>query len=254
MPTPTLTADELLATLGKSGLPTVLVEGTSDVRIYRRIEEMLGWSRGDVLCCGCRNNLLQVFTRRNEVQHPALAFLADRDMWLFQNTPPEYNDIVWTSGYSIENDAYIGSDVERLLESDERRLFCKLLDEVCEWFAFEVEEFRQGRPAFVARGIGGMLNDQRDSLRIAFLRERNFVKPNPQVVSEIRRNYVLNLRGKTLFDLLAQVIQRSRGKDRFNHGQLLWICVSMPRNPDHLARIVEELVKNLDPQEVFAIA
>jgi hypothetical protein len=254
MPTPILTSDELVSTLRKSSLPTVLVEGTSDVRIYRRIEEMLGQNIGDVLFCGCRNNLLEVFKRRNEVANITIVFLADQDMWLFQNIPAELSEIVWTSGYSIENDAYSGSDVEKLLETAERPLFGKLLDEVCEWFAFEVEEFRRGHPPFVAQGIGRVLNDERNGVRKEFLSERKFVKPNVEVVTQIRQNYALQLRGKTLLDLLAQIIHASKRKEKYNNDALLWICVCMNRNPDHLVKLVDTLKKKLNPQEVLPIA
>ena len=254
MPTSPLTSEELVSTLRKSSLPTVLVEGTSDARIYRRIEEMLGKNIGDVLFCGCRNNLLEVFKRRNEVAHTTIVFLADRDMWLYQNIPAEFSEIVWTNGYCIENDAYSGSDVEKLLETEEHHLFQKLLDEVCEWFAFEIEEFLQGRPPFVAQGIGRILNDKRDGVRTEFLIERNFVKPKVEVVNQIRQNYALQLRGKTLFNLLAQVILKSKRKEKYNDDELLWICICMNRNPDHLSNLVDTLRKKLNPQEILPIA
>ncbi len=64
-------------------------------------------------------------------------------MWLFTAIPATYADIVWTKGYSIENNIYAGSALEELLDKDERNDFKKVLDSVIEWFAFEVEQYRE---------------------------------------------------------------------------------------------------------------
>ncbi len=55
-----LTADELVATLIHTTLPTILVEGTQDMTIYRWLENHIGLSNTDILPCGGRNNLLAV--------------------------------------------------------------------------------------------------------------------------------------------------------------------------------------------------
>ena len=88
VPNPT-TVDELVATLQRSQLPTVIVEGKDDMHIYRWIEERVGARKVDVHSAGDRNKLLAVYQRRNEYAHLPVAFVADRDMWLFSGIPPE---------------------------------------------------------------------------------------------------------------------------------------------------------------------
>ena len=116
MPTPYLTVEELVATLRNSDLPTVIVEGQDDMRIYRWVEERLGSRTANVLPTGGRPNLLSVYERRREFLDLPVAFVADQDMWLFSGIPTEYGGVIWTEGYSIENDLYADADLEKLLE------------------------------------------------------------------------------------------------------------------------------------------
>ena len=75
-----------------------------------------------------------------------VAFVADRDMWLFSGIPSNYDGVIWTDGYSIENDLYAGTELENLLDAEEALEHQQLLDAIVEWFAFEVEEYLEGRP------------------------------------------------------------------------------------------------------------
>jgi len=113
------TADEMVSYLKSSSLPTILVEGRDDEMIYDWLEERFSSHNAFVLPCGGRTVLLAVYERRGEFSNKKTAFLADRDIWLFTAIPPEYLDIVWTEGYSIENDLYAGTNLEVLLDSDE---------------------------------------------------------------------------------------------------------------------------------------
>ena len=121
MPVPVPTVDELVATLRRSRLPTIVVEGRDDMRIYRWIEPRVSNVDTSVLPVGGRNKLLSIYERRNEYSQLPVAFLADRDMWLFSGIPEQYNHIIWTLGYSIENDIYSGSELENLLDVEEAK-------------------------------------------------------------------------------------------------------------------------------------
>ncbi|OQY57200.1 MAG: hypothetical protein DRR08_02680 [Candidatus Parabeggiatoa sp. nov. 2] len=90
--------------------------------------------------------MLAGYQKKSEFSHLKTAFLADQDMWLFTAIPATYADIVWTKGYSIENDIYAGSTLEKLLDKNEQDDFNKVLDSVIEWFAFEVEQCGQRTP------------------------------------------------------------------------------------------------------------
>ena len=56
--------------------------------------------------------------------------MADKDLWLFSGIPPDYPDIIWTEGYSIENDLYAGASLEDLLNADEVDEHGQVLDSI----------------------------------------------------------------------------------------------------------------------------
>jgi hypothetical protein len=62
----TISIDELVATLKRSNLPTILVEGDDDVMVYRQFEKQFGARKVSILPCGGRNTLLKVFERKHE--------------------------------------------------------------------------------------------------------------------------------------------------------------------------------------------
>lgn len=117
----TPSVDEIVASLKNTSLPTVLVEGRDDMTTYRWIENRLGIQNANVLPCGGRDKLFAVYNRQTEFRHLKCAFLADRDMWLFDTTCSQYGSIVFTKGYSIENDILDDSHVADLLSPQRKR-------------------------------------------------------------------------------------------------------------------------------------
>src|SRR4051794_1832260 len=99
-----LTTDEIVAALKRSNLPTIICEGDNDVVVFREIEYLLKSRRVDFVPSGGRPALLEIFRRRHEFPLLPVMFVADKDMWIFDSIPTEYCDIVFTNGYSIEND------------------------------------------------------------------------------------------------------------------------------------------------------
>ena len=102
----------LVGMLHNSQLPTVIVEGKDDHQIYQWVERCAGSQKANVLPVGGKETLLAVYKRRNEFAHLPVAFVADRDLWLFSGIPPDYPDVIWTEGYSIENDLYADANLE----------------------------------------------------------------------------------------------------------------------------------------------
>ena len=239
MPVPHPTVDELVETLRRSRLPTVVVEGENDMQIYRWVEARIGNRNADVLPVGGRENLLSVYERRTEYAHLPVAFVADRDLWLFSGIPPGYRDIIWTEGYSIENDLYAGAELENMLDPDEavehqqnttsdtsHSLYVvhQQVDSIIEWFAFEVEEYLAGRDAEVARHCNQVVPPGQTERDPGFCTRHGF-RCHPERIQQIKDAYQLQLRGKLLFEMLHRFLDAAGRPVRHNFPGLydFWV-------------------------------
>lgn len=224
MSLPRLSIDELIATIKRSNLPTILVEGKSDASIYRWIEESIGTFNGNIIPCGGKDVVFELYRRRNEFKESKVLFLADKDMWLFTALPGEYDDIIWTNGYSIENDLFSGGySIERLFDKDEKKEFDKTLKSISKWFAFEVEKFIKGeQPQFYhpSQMLGINLE-----LREEFLESISYSEPNADLVEDIQKNYKVKLRGKTLLELYAYMLSNPRRKPKYGKDNVIDLCL-----------------------------
>ena len=208
-----MTVDDWVTTLSDPDtyLPTIIVEGENDIPIYRRIEKYIGVQDADVIQVGGRNNLLSLYERRNEFAHLPVAFVADRDLWLFSGIPSVYPDIIWTEGYSIENDLYAGVDLERLLNANDVDEHRQVLDSIIEWFAFEVGEHLACRPAHVATGLDRVVPPGTTEMDQGFRQSRGFRLPDAKLHQQVKEAYQLQLRGRLLFEMLIRFLNAHPG-------------------------------------------
>ena len=239
------TEDELVATLCHAELPTVVVEGSDDMRIYRWVERRIGSQNANVLPTGGRNTLLSVYERRNEYAHLPVAFVADRDLWLFSGIPPGYPDIIWTQGYSIENDLYAGANLENLLNPDEAAEHQQVLDSIIEWFAFEVEEHLAGREARVATGCNTVVPEGKTEIDQGFHTHRGFRPPNEVLHQQIKDAYLLQLRGKTLFQVLVRFLSASDRDVKHSTFELYKIALKMTPTHELINRLINVIERTI---------
>ena len=241
MPRQDLTVDELVAALGRSQLLTVIVEGQVDIQIYRWIEESISNRKVDIQSAGGRNNLLLVYKRRNEFAHLPVAFVADRDLWLFSGIPPIYHDIIWTEGYSIENDLYADANLENLLDADEVEEHQQVLDAIIEWFAFEVGEHLADREARVATSCNRVVPLGETEMDQGFCTRRGFRPPNEEIHQQIKDEYQLQLRGKTLFQILVRFLSAPDRDAKHSTSGLYEIAVKMTSPHPLIDRLIGEI-------------
>ena len=241
MPVPHPTVDELVAALCRSRLPTVIVEGTDDMRIYRWVEGSIGSQNANVLPAGGRNNLLSVYQRRNEYAHLPIAFVADQDLWLFAGIPPDYHGIIWTQGYSIENDLYAGADLENLLNADEIEEHQQVLDSIIGWFAFEVEEYLAGKPAEVGHHCNEVVPPNQTERDQDFCIRRGFRFPNAGRIRQIKDAYQLQLRGKLLFQMLSRFLNAPNRSPKYPILALYEIALKMTSSHRLMSRLIDEI-------------
>ena len=247
MPIPLPTIDELVATLKRSSLPTVLVEGRDDAVVYRYLETAVrsaGVQHIDVLPCGGRGTLLRLLARRSEFAQARLVFLADRDMSIFGAIHPSHPELVWTRGYSIENDLYDSSGIEKLLDSTEALAHRDVLRTLTRWFAFEIEESAAGREPLLHFRIREIL-DAGNSLSARFVAQRGWKPPRQELVDEIWKNYSLKLRGKQLLEAIVYFLSAPKRMSKFSYANVIELCAKLTTPHPHVARLVSESVRIL---------
>ena len=245
MPVPGPTIDELVETLRRSQLPTVIVEGKDDMLIYRWVEERVGTQNANVLSAGGRDNLLSVYKRRNEYAHLPVAFVADRDMWLFSGIPSNYHDIIWTKGYSIENDLYSGAKLENLLSAEEAEVHQQVLYSIIEWFAFEVEEFLAERPAKVGYHCNRIVPLNQTNMDEEFRNSRGFRLPNEKLIKKINNAYQLQLRGKLLFQMLNRFLNAPKRRPKYPNIALYEIAFKMDDSHALMNRLIQKIERRI---------
>ncbi len=241
MPAPSPTVEELVAVLRRSDLPTVLVEGQEDMRIYRWVEARLGNRAANILPTGGRDKLLSVYQRRQEFSNLPVAFVADRDMWLFSGIPSDYSEVIWTEGYSIENDLYTDAELENLLDPEETQEHQQILEAIVEWFAFEVEEHLAGRPYEVKTHCNQVVPLGQAQMDEDFRISRGFRPPEEKNHQKIRREYQLQLRGKQLFQILERFLNAPDRGTRYNVSSLQEIALKMTPVHPLIGRLMQEI-------------
>ena len=242
------TTDDLVAHLGRSSLPTVLVEGKDDRRIYRWVEGRLGSRKANVHFVDGKENLLSVYQRRSEFSHLPVAFVADKDMWLFSGQFKEYSDIIWTIGYSIENDLYAGAELENLLEQKEEEGHRQLLDTIIEWFTFEVEKYLAGEHFEVAHHCDRVVPRGRTQIDEEFRKSRNYRPPGEALCRQIRETYQLQLRGKQLFQVLVRFLSAPNRKSKYSYLNLQEIAFQMTPSHPLMSRLIKEIEQTIADQ------
>ncbi len=248
MPTPSPTVEELVAALRRSALPTVLVEGQEDMRIYRWIEARLGVRVANVFPTDGRDRLLSVYERRQEFSNLPVAFVADKDMWLFSGIPSKYDEVIWTEGYSIENDLYTDAELENLLDPEEAQEHQQMLEAIVEWFAFEVEEHLAGRPYEVKTHCNQVVPLGQTQMDEDFRISRGFHPPEEKNHQKIRREYQLQLRGKQLFQILERFLNAPNRGTRYNVSSLHEIALKMTAAHPMMGRLMQEIEQKIADQ------
>lgn len=222
-----MTVDEIVGALKRSRLPTVLVEGVDDMDIMRLLEDEIAVPNVSFMGCGGRKTLIGVFERRAEFAQIPAAFLADRDFWVFSAIPAQFTGIVFTDGYSIENDIYSDADLERLLSRREKNVFEIGLTHMVDWFAFEVDCAAAGAPCEMAHHPSRVLESNGRAICRKFAASRGLAPANPATVSMITGGYRRLLRGKTLVQLLLRYLSAPDRPAKFSRAALMELGLKM---------------------------
>jgi len=236
-----LAVDEIVNTLKRSSLTTILVEGKDDIIIYRWIESEIGVLNANFFPCGGRDKLLQVFERRSEFPDLKVIFVADKDAYVYVNPPENLAEIIWTNGYSIENDFYYGRNIESLLDYQEKEIFSTSLNSFVEYYAFEIQNFLDGRDFCFKNHPRHLICDIQNTVKQEFLEKINFVQPSNELIENIRNNYDVLIRGKSLFAMLTRILSKQNRSIKHSKLTLLEHCYRTHKSEKFI-----ELIKKIN--------
>lgn len=162
-------------------------------------------------------------------------------MYVFTEIPKIYENVIFTTGYSIENDLYADARDTQLdkiyLENHELPIKENIKNSLLTWFAFEVEKYKENfeneidnETNFTAVTILSTNIMHRNYLTFTaeFLQTRNFQTLKDEILSDLQQNYAHKLRGKYLFQIYEIIfhIRKTANKQEitFTKEQLFLVC------------------------------
>lgn len=221
-----LTDDELISTINHSTEPYIIIEGPDDVMIYRWILEDIGLTAYLEPRNGC-DGVKKMYNRRSEIKNSKIIYICDKDSYVYTGViPPQYSGILFTTGYSIENDLYQGCKLEKqLFEKKDRELFDKALNSFLKYYACELEKFLKGQEVNFQKKPEAIINYLDYSLQVSLL--KNYTEPSEKTIIYLKSNYDLLLRGHSLFKLVGMILRRRDRKIQYSEDALYEICYKL---------------------------
>lgn len=246
------TIDEAIGILERSTLSTVVVEGGDDAEILRNIEEKLKGTVPDIdfFDVGNKDTVLKIWERRLEIGDARVQFLADSDLWLFNDNRMNYPGVIFTEGYSIENSCLESPAIMELMaaRSGTAVLWEQALESLALWFSAEVAYANRGEDFRINRGIDGLLLVSNACALSEICRERvkGLEKTELEAVySQIRDDPLKFVIGKVLVLALKAVLEAAEGLPASK--QLILAIGSKTKNPslEHLTTRISEAFASL---------
>ena len=219
------TVEEAISLLSKSEVPTVITEGRDDFIVFRHLEEQLRDFGVDVLPIGDRKKVLELFERRAEIgRDTGIAYIADRDVWIYSGIPNQYENplILFSNGYSIENDLFSDGPVVELMLFDEKDRFSDEARRFTRWYALALSRH-------LANDDEGISNSPTDVLQ-SKEREEEFCATRisevfpEQLYKEILGDIEMRLRGKSLIALALRQLASNGRSPKYSKHALMEQC------------------------------
>lgn len=241
-----LTSEEIISYLKKSDLINILVEGPDDLLIYNWIEEKINKSNVRILPCGGRSTLLKVFEKRAEFVDKTVVFIADKDLWVFSGIPEEYQTVVFTSGYSIENDLFCcaRNTINNLFTNEELEDFNRIITNILPWYCSEIMKYKNNRDYNISLHLNQVIPEKSSELCEHFLANIELVETTQAIIEEVTRDNYLKLRGKFIFDAAVRQLSAKRKRSKYSRDNIFELCLKMNRN-HHFDRIINEIEERI---------
>ncbi len=220
------TLDELTATLSRSSLPSVIIEGDDDVIVFRKLEELYADHEVSVFPVGGRTNVLRIFdATHGTTQIGNLIFIVDQDAWTIAGVPDQYvnNRVITTSGYSIENDLIIDGNLLRLLTPAEKAAFQNELEKFIHWYSLALNRHISSGSEVIKH------HPERVFENFQTLTELKEGETFPEELRQAISDQPLRLvRGKSLLRLLVSHLSYPGRNVKHHHKALIELVASTP--------------------------
>lgn len=217
-----LTDEEIEATLSRTLIPTVVVEGKGDLFLFRRIEAEIGASNLSLLAVGGRSRVISTFEKfESTAIERNLFFFCDKDEWEFCGIPQRFDhpNFETTDGYSIENDLLRDGNAISYLYPNEATNFWNDIRKFCDWFAVQMARFLRNEGVEISKFPDRILDDDNEYQLDCQLRDG---EEQPLALkAEIASDPMKKLRGKSLIQILGRQLNAPRRAARHNPNSLL---------------------------------
>jgi hypothetical protein len=211
-------------------VPIVAVEGSTDVELLRYLEEYIG-IKGAVIPCGGSGTLFRLVTRSREITNSRVAFLADQDFCCLRGGHVVHPRVVYTWGYSIENDVIAGSRIDRLIHDNEKGDFDRIRWLVAKYFSFEYERAVAERRDIVWNvSLQSIISLPRVRLAPQIQFAQEISDHDTVFCRRLYRHIKKLLRGKQLVQMYLLILNRPGRHARFGTASLLDSCAMLGRN------------------------
>ncbi|WP_171047594.1 DUF4435 domain-containing protein [Pseudoalteromonas sp. S554] len=243
----TPSVQEIVSTLKRSSLPTLVIEGSDDVYIYRYLKSKLSSRVVSIQPCGGRSTLFKIHDRKHEFADKNIVFIADKDSYRFDGIPDDRKDIIFTEGYCIENDIYQGSTIHSFIDEEDSSSFELLRTLILRWYAFELERYNANQSENKTLEVSAHINvisPDNTQLCPLFSQRIGFREPNTQTLEFVANAYDSNVRGKQLFQMLSRFMSKKGRFSSFSDKNLVEIALKQGGN-DLLQRLVCDMENKL---------
>lgn len=240
------TVDEIVSSIKRSYIPILIIEGNDDVFIYRWLKSKISSQIMSIQPCGGRNNLFLIHDRLAEYSDKNVIFVADKDAYVFDGIPDNRNNIIFTSGYCIENDIYAGSAINELLDDTDRENHNILISILIKWFSFEIERYKNNKnlepdsTPSVSNHLNEIIPLGEYSICPSFCQRISFTEPTVETVQQITDQYQLKVRGKQLFQTMSRIMSGRQRFSSFSDKNLIEVALKQGEN-----HFINELIRKL---------
>ena len=221
-------------------MPTLLVEGEDDALIYRWLENQLGIFAGSILICSGRDVLVSIYRQRASLPQGKIAWLADRDMWLFPRRRPTSRESSSPPATASKTTCTPGPKSSRYSSPPSEASIPSCYSLSAAGLPSRFSNIRPDGMRHVDHHVKRVVDFAAMDLDAVFCARRGYLEPDASFCGSILANYKLQLRGKTLLQSLVHYLSDARRNPKYSYASILELCLKLyPANP-HVGRIIAE--------------